>query len=138
MVPTVAASLVRCLHRILDLLPEQTVEALLELEAAAKFGKVMQLQQQGYQAGVAREQELGNQMETASSPGGKIVTAKETWWVSRSALFSLFEDYLATSEAARSNTASNWTIFSALFAQVEDSQARKFALKAIVMLLKVV
>eukprot|EP00271_Cylindrocystis_brebissonii_P011984 TRINITY_DN3000_c2_g1_i1.p1 TRINITY_DN3000_c2_g1~~TRINITY_DN3000_c2_g1_i1.p1 ORF type:complete len:2905 (-),score=592.76 TRINITY_DN3000_c2_g1_i1:326-8950(-) len=222
--PSVSAVLARCLHRILQLVPERASVTLFELEAGTTLANAMSTQQSvarnssmiitadllnagtsagqpssggvralshsmsaisniHYQAAIrnvsvsgpesasstpssnmstsstftvtsastagsvagsgTHRVRAGGSSEGAGDGGGRSrgnsvnVKAKgDVWWPARQAMFSLFEDYLQSLDAARSHAATDWDVMNALFLLLFEAPARSFALKCIMMLLK--
>jgi hypothetical protein len=134
-IPSVATTIVKSLHRILQLAPDQTVRAFGKLKALVLLSQVMDIQLQEYNKIRNETTYFGS---TDKDDGClKHFTPKETWCLSRESVFNLFAEYVMTSEEARIVSLHNTKTLQVLFDLLWDLESRSFALGHILDLMKV-
>lgn len=137
-IPSVATMIVKSLHRILQLAPDQTVCAFKNLEALLLLSQVMDIQLQEYIKFSHVNGSQSSVQDVLEDVGGaKLFTLKESWKLSREAVFDLFAEYVLTSEEARIISLHSTKTMQVLFDLLWDSESRRFALGHILDLMKV-
>ena len=134
-IPNVSTTIVKSLHRILQLAPEQTVRAFEKLKALELLSQVMDIQLQEYNK-IRSETTYFDSIEKDDG-SSKHFTPKETWLLSRESVFNLFAEYVLTSEEARIVSLHSVKSLQVLFDLLWDLESREFALGHILDVMKV-
>ncbi|KAH7332120.1 hypothetical protein KP509_20G069100 [Ceratopteris richardii] len=129
--------IVKSLHRILQQAPEQTVCAFKNLEALLLLSQVMDIQLHEYMK-FTKSNENHSSTEDLPNEGlsVKIFSLRESWKLSREAVFNLFAEYILTSEEARIVSLHSTRTMQVLFNLLWDPESRKFALAHILDVMK--
>ncbi|MCO5595748.1 hypothetical protein L7F22_049796 [Adiantum nelumboides] len=136
-IPTVSTMIVKSLHRILQLAPDQTVCAFKNLEALLLLSQVMDIQLQGYLKFTDSNGAYSSGDIALKDDGNaKVFTLRESWKLSRKAVFDLFAEYVLTSEEARVVSLHCAKTMQVILGLLWDPESRNFALTHILDVMK--
>ncbi|GBG71675.1 hypothetical protein CBR_g9089 [Chara braunii] len=139
LVPSVAAVLARCLHRVLQLAVDATVDAMLQYDMTTMLSRIMMKQHETHslvRKSEADEAEVEPQPAEAKRTYRSNSLVADQWWQARTTVFTLFKDYIALSDEARVRAGQNETAINVLFELLWEPNARKFALRHILTFMK--